>query len=223
MADKLKVIITGATGMVGEGVLQECLMNGDVTEILSISRKPSGVLHPKLTEIIHYDFFDLEAIEPQLTGYNACLFCLGVSSVGMGADEYYKMTYTLTLSFASVVSRLNRDMVFCYISGAGTDGSEQGRSRWARVKGKTENDLAKLSFKKVYNFRPGMLVPAEGAKNVLPLYKYLGWLAPFIKLVYPNGISTIKQLGEAMIYAAAHGYDKTVIEVKDIHTITRGS
>ena len=220
MAHKLKTIITGATGMVGEGILRECLLNEDVAEVLVINRKPCGVAHPKLKEIIHSDFFDLSAIESQLQGYNACLFCLGISSVGVDADTYYRMTYTLTMHVAETLSRKNPDMTFCYISGAGTDSTEQGKVRWARVKGKTENDLMKLPFKAVYNFRPGALIPEKGAKNVLKLYKYFSWLTPVIKLFFPNNISTIKALGQTMIKVSLTGYSKSIIEVKDIHILS---
>jgi uncharacterized protein YbjT (DUF2867 family) len=221
MAQKLKAIITGVTGMVGEGVMHQALLRDEVSEVLVINRKPCDVIHPKLKEIIHGDFFNLSAIEEQLKGYNACFFCLGVSSVGMDADQYYKLTYTLTMHVAETLSRLNPDMTFCYVSGANTDSTEQGSTRWARVKGKTENDLIKLPFKQVYNFRPGALIAGKDAKNTSKLYKYLGWLIPVIKLLFPNGISTLKQLGDAMIDVTLHGYPKTVIEVKDIHAITK--
>ncbi len=139
----LRVIITGTTGMVGEGVLHECLNSADVAEVLIINRRKLGLSHPKLKEIIHPDFYNLEPIAEQLSGYDACFFCLGVSSVGMKADDYYKATYTLTLHVAGILSRVNTDMTFCYVSGAGTDETESGNSGWARVKGKTENELAK--------------------------------------------------------------------------------
>jgi uncharacterized protein YbjT (DUF2867 family) len=151
----IKVIITGATGMVGEGVLHECLNHPMVEEVLIVNRKPFGMEHPKLKEIIHADFFDISPIRDQVKGYDACFFCLGVSSVGLKEDEYYRLTHTLTLNFATILAAANPNMTFEYISGAGTDKTEKGRSMWARVKGKTENDLAKLPFKKVYNFRPG--------------------------------------------------------------------
>src|SRR5476651_1921647 len=214
MANKLKTIITGATGMVGEGVLHECLLNEDVAEVLVIGRKTCSVVHPKLKEIIHSDFFDLSAIESQLSGYNACLFCLGISSVGVDADTYFGMTYTLTMHVAETLNLLNPDMTFCYISGGGTDSTEQGRVRWARVKGKTENDLMKLPFKAVYNFRPGALIPEEGAKNVLKFYKYFSWLVPVVKLFWPSSISTIKAMGQAMIKVSLQGYDKNIVEVR---------
>lgn len=222
MAQKLKVIITGVTGMVGEGVMHQALARDEVSEVLVITRKPSGFKHPKLKEIIHADFFNLSAIEEQLTRYNACFFCLGVSSVGMDAAQYYKFTYTLTMHVAETLSRLNPDMTFCYVSGANTDSTEKGNTRWARVKGKTENDLTKLPFKQVYNFRPSALIADKDAKNTPKLYKYLGWLIPVIKLLLPNGICTLKQLGDAMIYVTLNSYPKTAIEVKDIHAITKG-
>jgi uncharacterized protein YbjT (DUF2867 family) len=216
MDQNIKAIITGATGMVGEGVLHECLLHPHVTEVLVINRKPCGVVHPKVKEIIHPDFFDLSVIEGQLSGYNACYFCLGVSSIGMKEPEYYKLTYTLTLNVAQTLSRLNPDMTFCYVSGTGTDSTEKGSFMWARVKGKTENDLGKLPFKKVFNFRPGYMHPTRGLKNVLPYYKYLTWLYPVFRAVLPNFVSTLAELGLAMISVTRFGYERSVLEVKDI-------
>lgn len=205
--------------MVGEGVLHECLLSDTVEEVLVINRKPCGVVHPKLKEIIHKDFFNFDAIESQLTGYNACFFCLGVSSVGMKQEEYTKMTYTLTLHVAETLSRKNREMVFCYVSGAGTDSTEKGRLMWARVKGKTENDLMKLPFKKVYNFRPGIIEPTKGLKNILGFYKYLGWIIPIVRLFTP--VVTLKQVGLAMINTVTKGYEKQILEVKDIIALSK--
>jgi nucleoside-diphosphate-sugar epimerase len=216
---KIRVIITGATGMVGEGVLHECLQHEAVEHILAINRNPCGIQHPKLKEIIPADFFDLSIIENQLTGYNACFFCLGVSAVGMTEQEYYKLTYSLTLNMAEILSRQNNDMIFCYISGAGTDSSEKGRMMWARVKGKTENDLLKLSFKQVYNFRPGYMQPTKGLKNTLSYYKFLSWLYPVFRFVLPKYVSTLKELGLAMIQVTIKGYAKNMLEVKDIVAI----
>lgn len=216
MSIKIKAIITGATGMVGEGVLHECLLHPDVESILVINRRPCGVLHPKLKEIIHANFFDLSAIESQLSGYNACLFCLGVSSVGMKEPEYTKITYDLTMSFAQTLCKLNSEMTFCYVSGAGTDSSEKGRMMWARVKGKTENNLMKLPFKAVYNFRPAIMQPTKGLKNALPAYKYLSWLFPLFRPIFPNYFGTLKDVGQAMINCTLLGYDKKVLEAKDI-------
>lgn len=213
---KIKAIVTGATGMVGEGVLHECLQSPEVEAVLIINRKPSGITHPKLKEIIHQDFFDISPIQTQLKGYNACFFCLGVSSVGMKEPEYTKMTYTLTMHVAETLSKLNPDMTFCYVSGASTDSTEKGRSMWARVKGKTENDLMKLPFKAVYNFRPGYMHPTPGLKNTLVYYKYLGWLYPIVRTLFPSTASTLAELGLAMINVTAQGTEKQILEVKDI-------
>jgi len=221
LSTKIKAIITGATGMVGEGVLHECLLSDQVEAILVIGRKTCGVVHQKLKEIIHPDFYHLRPIADKLSGYNACFFCLGVSSLGMKEPEYYRLTYTLTMHVAEILVGQNPGMTFCYISGAGTDSTEKGRLMWAKVKGKTENDLAKLPFKQVYNFRPGILEPTKGLKNTLSFYKYFGWLAPIIRLLGPNQISTLKELGIAMINAVTHGYEKQQIEVKDIKALAK--
>ena len=213
-SEKLKVIVTGATGMVGEGVAHECLLNENVDQVLIINRKPSGMSHAKLKEIILPDFFNLSAIENQITGYNACFFCLGVSSVGMSEADYTRVTYDLTMNVARTLSRLNPDMTFCYISGAGTN--EHGKLMWARVKGKTETDLTKLPFKSIYNFRPGIIEPTKGLKNTLKPYRYIGWLLPLIRLVLPNSICSLRELGLAMIHSAEVGYEKQILEVKDI-------
>jgi uncharacterized protein YbjT (DUF2867 family) len=218
---KIKAIITGTTGMVGEGVLNECLQHPDVEQVLIINRKPGGVTHPKLKEVIHANFFDLSPIENQLAGYNACFFCLGVSSVGMKEPEFYHLTYELTMHVAETLSRLNRDMTFCYVSGAGTDSTEKGSLMWARVKGKTENTLIHLPFRKVYNFRPGFLKASEGAKNVKSYYKFVDWLYPIGRAIYPAGFCTLKELGLAMINTVTKGYSKSILEVKDIVELAR--
>lgn len=221
MQNKIKAIVTGATGMVGEGVLHECLQHADVEQVLVINRKPCGVSHPKLKEIIHADFFNMKPIADQLKGYNACFFCLGVSSVGMKETDYFKMTYTLTMHLAEILSRQNPDMTFCYVSGAGTDSTEQGRSMWARVKGKTENDLMKLPFKAVYAFRPGYMHPTPGLKNTLKYYGYLSWLYPVLRFISNKLATTLAELGLAMINAAKFGYEKKVVEVPDIVALAK--
>lgn len=213
---KIKAIITGATGMVGEGVLHECLHDADVENVLVIGRKTCGVTHPKLTELLVADFYDLSTVENQLVGYNACFFCLGISSLGMSESDFYKTTYTLTLNVAQTLSRLNPEMTFCYVSGSGTDSTEKGRTMWARVKGKTENDLMKLPFKQVYNFRPGYIHPTDGLKNTLSYYKYLSWLYPAFRALFPGFVITLRQLGQAMINTVGNGNHKMVVEVKDI-------
>jgi uncharacterized protein YbjT (DUF2867 family) len=216
----IRVIITGVTGMVGEGVLHECLLSPDVEKVLVVGRRPCGTQHVKLTEIIHKDFFDLSPIESQLAGYNACFFCLGVSSVGIKKPDYEKMTYDLTMNFAGTLAKMNNGMSFCYISGAGTDSTEKGKLHWARVKGKTENDLQKLGFKQTFLFRPGILKPTPRLKNTLGFYKWAGWLLPVFQLFAPNSVTSLTQLGKAMIRAVTNGYDKNVIEVKDIKVLS---
>ena len=213
---KIRAIITGVTGMVGEGVMHECLNHADVEQVLVLGRKSCGFTHPKLKEVVHANLYDLSTVESQLGNYNACYFCLGTTSVGKDEAEYTKITYDLTLHVAQTLSKLNKDMTFCYVSGSGTDSSEKGRLKWARVKGKTENDLMKLPFKQVYNFRPGFMLPTKGLKNVLPAYKYVNWMFPFLKLVMPKFISTLAQVGQAMIRVTLRGYEKKILEVPDI-------
>jgi uncharacterized protein YbjT (DUF2867 family) len=217
----LNVIITGSTGMVGEGVLHECLQHPDVESILVINRKPCGVKDPKLTEIIHPDLFDISALKEHLTGYNACFFCLGVTSLGIKEPEYTRITYTLTMGFAKMLAGLNPGMTFCYVSGAGTDSSEKGRLMWARVKGKTENDLLKLPFRQAYNFRPAFIIPTKGLKNTHSYYKKFAWLIPAVRTILPNYITTLKDLGIAMINSALLGYSGKVLEVKDIKQLAK--
>jgi hypothetical protein len=219
---KIKAIITGVTGMVGEGVLAEALSHPEVEKVLVINRKPCGVVHPKLNELIHTDFLDLSAVSEKLRDYNACFFCLGVSSVSMSKDKYYSMTYTLTMHMAGILAKQNPEMTFCYISGAGTDGTEKGRISWARVKGKTENDLMKLPFKKVFAFRPGLLIPSDDMKNIHKYYKIFKPLIFVFRFLLPNTVSTLKELGLAMINSVLRGYDKPVLEVKDIKMLAKG-
>ena len=224
--DKLKVIITGATGMVGEGVLHECLNHPEVEKVLVITRAPCGYSHPKLTEIIHSDFFNITSLKTRITGYNACYFCLGVTSLGKNEAEYTRFTYTLTLNFATTLATLNPDMIFCYISGAGTDSSEKGRTMWARVKGKTENDLMKLSFKQVYNFRPGGIVPflpLKPSQTYYKTYKYLKTLFYLMKVITPNLVITLKDLAAAMINASLIGYPKNILEMNDMKMLAKAN
>lgn len=215
-----KVIITGTTGMVGEGVLMECLDHPQISEVLSVSRKPTGMSHPKLKEYIVPDFLNLEENDEHLKGYDACFFCAGVSSIGMKEAEYNRITYDTTIHFAKVSVQQNPQMIFIYVSGGGTDSSEKGRLMWARIKGKTENALTRLPFKKVYNFRPGFMKATPGQKNILALYKYIAWMYPFLKIVLPNGTSTLKQVGQAMIKCLTIGSDKQILEVKDINELS---
>jgi hypothetical protein len=217
---KIKAIVTGVTGMVGDGVLHECLLHPQVEAVLVINRKPCGISHPKLKEIIHQDFFNFSTIENQLSGYNACFFCLGVSSVGMKKEEYYKLTYTLTMHTAKTLSTLNPDMTFCYVSGAGTDSTEKGNSHWARVKGKTENDIFGL-FKNAYAFRPGFIRPTEGLKRAHAFYKYINWMFPIMVKFFPNTANTLREIGLAMIEVAKVGYEKKIIDPNDIRALAK--
>jgi uncharacterized protein YbjT (DUF2867 family) len=212
---KITVIITGATGMVGEGVLLECLSHPDVEQVLVINRRPGGVSHAKLREVVHSDLFDLSPIASQLTGYNACFFCLGTSSAGMNKQEYRRVTYDLTLSIGQHLADADPQMTFCYVTGAGTDSSEQGRIAWARVKGATENALMRL-FKNSYMFRPAFMKPTAGQKNVKSYFKYFAWIYPIGRVLYPAGFCTLQEVGLAMINAAGKGYPKRILEVQDI-------
>jgi len=206
--------------MVGEGVLLECLDHPDVEQVLVVNRKPGRVSHPKLREIVHADFFDLAPIESELIGYDACFFCLGVSSVGMSEEAYRHITYDLTLNAGRLLVKLNPDMTFCYVTGAGTDSSEQGRAAWARVKGATENALMRL-FKRSYMFRPGFMRATPGQKNLKSYYKLLAWLYPIGRALYPAGFCTLQEVGQAMINAANKGYPKQILEVKDIVNLAK--
>jgi uncharacterized protein YbjT (DUF2867 family) len=212
---KIKVIITGSTGMVGEGVLIECLNHPDVEQVLIISRKPGRISHPKLREIIHADFFNLALVETQLAGFDACFFCLGISSVGISKEDYRHTTYDLTLNVGQLLARINPEMTFCYVTGAGTDSSEQGRVAWARVKGATENALMRL-FQKAYMFRPGFMKASPGQKNLKSFYKLLSWIYPIGRAVYPAGFCTLEEVGKAMINVVSKGYPKKILEVKYI-------
>jgi uncharacterized protein YbjT (DUF2867 family) len=216
----MKVIITGTTGMIGEGILLECLNDHRITEILSVSRKPTGKIHPKLKEYIVPDFLALKEGDEQLQGYDACFFCAGISSVGVNAKDYEKITYDTTLQFAKAVGP-NPNMSFIYVSGSGTDSSEKGRLHWARVKGKTENDLMKLPFKQAFGFRIGIVEIAKGQTHVLPFYKYVSWLIPILKIVTPNILNTMKEVANAMIHVSEKGFESNIIYVKDIHLFSK--
>jgi hypothetical protein len=215
-----KVIITGTTGMVGEGVLIECLAHPQISAVLSVSRKPTGMSHPKLKEYIVPDFLSLRDDDENLKGYDACFYCAGVSSIGMKEADYNRITYDTTIHFAQVLVQQNPEMTFIYVSGSGTDSSEKGRLMWARIKGKTENALTKMPFKTMHNFRPGFMKATPGQKNTLKMYKYLGWMYPFLKIVFPGGTSTLKQVGQAMIKCLTIGTNKHILEVKDINELS---
>lgn len=218
---KLRAIITGVTGMVGEGVLHECLIDSRVEQVLVISRKPSGILHPKLKEILINDFMDISSIKDSLHPYNACFFCLGISSIGVKEQEYTRLTYDLTINFAETLVQVNPDMTFCYVSGAGTDSTEKGKSMWARVKGKTESHLFKLPFKRVFAFRPAYIRPTDGLKNTLRFYMGYSFVYPLLRIMFPNYVSTLADIGIAMIHCALKGYEKSILEVKDINALAK--
>lgn len=214
----IKIILTGATGMVGEGVLLECLENPNISEVLSVSRKPSGKKHAKLKEYLVSDFLTIDLNDENLKGYNACFFCAGISSVGISEEDYTKITYDTTLHFAKILLNLNPEMVFNYVSGASTDKTESGKIMWARVKGKTENDLKKLGFKDAYNFRPGFMKPVEGQVNVKWFFKPLVWLFP---IILPSKSLTLHEVGRAMINAVQKGYSTSVLEIQDIKNLAK--
>jgi uncharacterized protein YbjT (DUF2867 family) len=213
---KIRCIIFGATGMVGGGVLLKALASEKVESILVIGRRSCGIINDKVRELIHENFYDYSAIEEELSGYNACFFCLGVSSLGMKEPEYRRITYDLTIQAATTLARLNPDMTFCYISGTGTDSTENGRLMWARVKGKTENHLQKLPFKAVYLFRPGLMKPVKGQRNVKAIYRLMGSLYPLLKFLSPKNVCTLDEVGRAMIQAVEVGYHKEILENLDI-------
>ncbi|QPH38435.1 NAD-dependent epimerase/dehydratase family protein [Pedobacter endophyticus] len=216
---KNKVIITGSTGMVGEGVLIQCLKSAEIDSVLVINRKTCGYAHPKLKEIIHKDFFDFSSIEQHLSSYNACFFCLGISSVGVADDVYFKMTYTLTMHVAQTLSKLNNAMTFCYVSGSGTN--KNGRLKWQKVKGDTETDLYQLPFEQVFNFRPGFIKPIPGQKFAHKFYKYINWMFPLGRKFFPNGFCTMEELGDAMINTLKHHNERKILEGKDIIALAR--
>ena len=221
----MKVIITGATGMVGKGVLLECLSNEWVTSVLVINRKTVDVQHPKLKEIIHKDFFDLSAVRNELAGYDACFFCLGISAFRQSEAAYTRITYDLTMNFAKELLALNKNMTFIYVSGTGTDSTEKGRTMWARVKGKTENEIFKLDFKNAYAFRPAFIKSDSNTPSSTPIYRLmlatLGLLHPLIKFLFPKYTTTTTQIGKAMIEVVKNGFEKQHVESVDIIQLSK--
>ena len=219
----MKVILFGATGMVGQGVLRECLLSNEVSSVLTIGRSVTGQQNAKLTEIAQTDLTNLPAIAERLSGYDACFFCLGVSSVGMNEQDYTRTTYDLTLALARTLFKLNPNMTFIYVSGTATDSTEKGGSMWARVKGRTENDLLRLGFKSAYMVRPGFIQPLDGIKTktavYAALYAVLAPLYPVFKAIAPNYVTTTRQVGRAMIQVALHGAPKTHLENRDINAL----
>ena len=222
----MKVLIFGATGMVGLGVLRECLAADDVEQVTTVGRSPLEQTHPKLTQIVHRELTDYTAIEAQLSGFDACFFCLGVSSAGMSEDAYRRLTYDVTLAAAQVLARLNPALVFTYVSGAGTDSTESGRVMWARVKGKTENDLQKLPLAGVYLFRPGVIRPLHGIRSKTASYRVFytltGPLLALLRVLMPSTILDTQIIGRAMLNAARRGAGRAVLETGEIARLARG-
>ena len=225
MTLSMRVILFGATGMVGQGVLRECLLDPEVTSALAIGRRESGTRHPKLREIVHSDFFDFSSIERELAGYDACFFCLGVSSAGMNEEDYRHVTYDVTMAAARTLARQDPGMTFLYVSGAGTDSTERGRTMWARVKGATENALLRLPFKAAYMIRPAYIQPLHGvasrSKMIRAIYAMMGPLYPVWKRLFPKYVTTTEQLGLAMILVARRGAAKRVLESRDFDEVLR--
>jgi uncharacterized protein YbjT (DUF2867 family) len=219
MLTGMKVIVTGATGMVGEGVLLECLANPAVDQVLSVARRSCGHTHPRLEECLVADFRELGAVESRLAGYDACFYCAGVSSVGMSEADYTVATYDTPVAFATTLARLNPEMVLTYVSGARTDGTEQGKVMWARVKGKAENALMRLGLRGVYNFRPGLMKPVAGQKNLKRSYRVMLPLLPVAGLFLPT--LTLNDVGKAMIRCVQVGAPKHVLEVADIAALAK--
>jgi uncharacterized protein YbjT (DUF2867 family) len=218
---ELKVIITGATGMVGEGVLLECMNHPDIKQILMVNRRHFDTKHSKLRECIVPDFLNLNDYNQQLSGYDACFYCAGISSLGMSEEEYNHITYDITTYFANRLQQLNPAMIFIYVSGSQTDSSEKGKMMWARVKGKTENALLKIPFSRVYNFRPGFMKPTTGQKNIKSYYTFIGWLYPILHRLFPNHVSTLQEVAIAMINCVQKGYSRQILEVKDINNLNK--
>jgi uncharacterized protein YbjT (DUF2867 family) len=221
----MKVILFGASGMVGKGVLLECLDHPQVGAVLALGRSPSGLTHPKLRDLLHADLFDYSSIEGELRGWDACFFCLGVSSAGMDETQYTKVTFDLTLAAARTLRKLNPGMTFCYVSGEGTDSTEKGRSMWARVKGKTENAILALGFKGAYMFRPGYIQPMRGITSRTTLYRVfyaiLAPLYPLWRLLLPGFVTTTRNMGVAMIRVAEQGAPKNLLDTRDINALAQ--
>jgi uncharacterized protein YbjT (DUF2867 family) len=223
----MKVVIFGATGMVGQGVLRECLQAADVERVTAIGRSATGIQHPKLRDLLVPDPMDYRNVEADLSGFDACFFCLGVSSAGMDEARYTRITYDLTLAAAAVLARRNPQMTFVYVSGVGTDSTERGSIMWARVKGRTENALRQLPFKAVYLFRPSVIQPMHGARSKTRVYAvtYMlaGWLLPLLRAMFPRRVLTTESVGQAMLAVARHGAPKAVLEPGDIYDAARGA
>jgi uncharacterized protein YbjT (DUF2867 family) len=219
----MKVLLFGATGMIGQGLMRECLLDPDVTKLVTVGRRPTGQTHPKLSELVRPDLAALGPLEPQLAGFDTCLFCLGVSALGMTEKQYTALTYDLTMSVAKTLLRTSPALTFIYVSGAATDSSEKGRMMWARVKGRTENALLSLPFKAAYMFRPGAVIPVHGVRSSVGWYNaayvVLKPLYPVLSRIAPNFLTTTEKLARAMIAVARNGYPTHVLEMSDINRL----
>jgi len=218
---KLNVLVTGSTGMVGEGVLQVCLDNPAVVKVVALNRRTVGFSHPKLTEILLTDFHQLKSVESQLIGLDACYHCMGISSIGTNEATYKDITYTLSILLGETMSRLNPGSVFCYLSGAGTDATEKGKLGWARLKGKTENELSLMPFSAFYRYRPGFIKPLPGATHVQAFYKYVDWMFPIGKALFPDGFSTLEEIGRSMIQVTLKEETQKTLAGKDIRRLSK--
>jgi uncharacterized protein YbjT (DUF2867 family) len=219
----MNVLILGATGMVGQGVLRECLLDDGVARVVTLGRTSIGQAHPKLREIVHADLLNLAPVEDQLRDIDACFYCLGASAAGLNEAEYARINYDMTLSVAETLVRVDPDLTFVYVSGTGTDSTERGRVMWARVKGRTENALLRLPFKAAYMLRPGLIIPMHGVRSKTRLYRVfytiLGPLLPMIRSLFPRSVATTEQVGRAMLRLARSGYSKHVLETADLASL----
>ena len=219
----MNVVLFGATGMVGQGVLRECLLDDDVKRVVVVGRSATNQQHPKLKEITHEDLFDLMPIENELTNLDACFFCLGISSAGLSEEEYTRVTYGMAMSAATTLARLNPEMTFIFVSGAGTDSTERGRTMWARVKGKTENAILKLPFRRAYMFRPGFIQPMHGIRSRTKMYRVFyaiaGPLFPVLKRIFPRGVTTTERIGRTMLAVAKRGAPSAIVDTAMINRL----
>lgn len=219
----MRIVLFGASGMVGQGVLRECLLDPGVESVLSIGRSSTGIQHPKVREVLRRDLMWYTDIEPDLTGFEACFFCLGVSTSETAPVDYERITYGITMAAAETLCRLNPGMTFIYVSGAGTDSTERGRMMWARVKGRTENALLRLSFRRAYMFRPGIIQPVHGAQSKTAwyrvIYSFTKPLLPLLQSAFPNYVLTTEDIGRAMLIAARSGAPKHILEARDIRAL----
>lgn len=223
----MKVVIYGATGMVGQGVLRECLLDPRVDAVLSVARRSTGQQHPKLKELLRDDLTSYAGVEDQLAGYDACFFCLGVSSAGMSEADYQKVTYDLTMAAANALAKASPNLTFVFVSGQGTDSTEKGRSMWARVKGRTENALLAMPFKAAYMFRPGAIQPLHGITSRTAMYRavyaVMGWIIPVVRALAPDAVTTTEAIGKAMIQVAAKGAPVKHLTAKEINALAAQS